>query len=385
VTTKSYKARPIPHDPIAQSFKLPEQFVSGAFITDVDVYFQGKPVNEDMPVSLEIRTCDSTGRPSQEILPGTQVVKVKEEIDIDDTNGQIATKFVFDQPVHIQPEKNYAIVLKSDTKNYRVWIATLGQADVNNPTKSYSTQATLGSFFKSQDGSLWTEDQLSDLKFRLNRAVFKTNVQADTYLVNQNIQTEPLLNNPLVFIHGSAKIRVKHPNHGLRNGDRIRLHSRYWAEQYTINNAVAINGIPVTEIFGTNIAEEQTADTDDLLTVSQAGLDDYVVTTLSGTVANLGVDALTGETAKQDGGSNINVNSNVLYHAATPAMKVLGFQETTLAMQAITTVGHTYDNLPSSSDKYSTATEKLNVNATNFFNDPMVILTDTNELAVANR
>lgn len=379
VTTKSFKARPIPHDPIAQSFKLPEQFTGGAFITDVDVYFQKVPGSEELPVSMEIRTCDSTGRPSEEILPGTQVVKFKDEINVDETNGQAATKFTFDNPVHLLPEKNYAIVLKSDTIDYRVWIATLGQRDVFNTNKTYSTQATLGSFFKSQDGTLWTEDQFSDLKFRINRAVFETNVESTTYLVNQNLETKPLFVDPFAFLHGSNLIRISHPNHGLRNGDKIRLHSKYWAEQYEINPSASIYGIPVTEIFGTTLTDDEPS-VSELLTVTDATLDDYVVATLGGTVASISDSAVTGETIILGGGDDIVVNSNVLYHVATPAMKALTFQETNLAFRGTTVTGHTYDNLPDSSTAYASSNNLMNINTVNFFNEPKVILTDTNEV-----
>lgn len=379
VTTKSYKARPIPSDPVAQSFKLPEQFTSGAFITDVDVYFQKVPASETLPVSMEIRTCDSTGRPSEEILPGTQVVKFRDEVEVDETSGQIPTKFTFDNPIYLMPEKNYAIVLKSDTIDYRIWIATLGQKDVFNTNKTYSTQATLGSFFKSQDGTLWTEDQFSDMKFKINRAVFVANANSTTYLVNQNLETKPLLLDPLTFMHGSPLIRVTHPNHGLRNGDKIRIHSSYWADQYTADNNVKLYGIPVAEIFSNTLEADDPSDAQ-LLTVTEAGLDDYVVTTLSSTVAIVGASALTGETTISAGGSDLVVNSNVLYHVATPAMKNMSFQETAMSFQGLTMNGHTYDNLPESTVKYTLTNNNLNVNTVNFFDDPRVILTETNEI-----
>lgn len=379
VTTKSFKTRRIPHDPIAQSFKLPEQFTGGAFITDVDVFFQKVPESEDLPVSMEIRTCDSTGRPSEEILPGTQIVKFKDEIEVDATTAQTPTKFTFDNPIYLLPEKNYAIVLKSDTIDYRVWIATLGQSDVFNTNKTYSKQATLGSFFKSQEGTLWTEDQFSDMKFNINRAVFETNTQSTTYLVNQHLETKPLFIDPFTLVHGSALIKISHPNHGLRNGDKIRLHSKYWSEQYAADSNTNIYGIPVTEIFGTTLTSDNPSDAA-LLTVTEATLDEYVITTLSNSPAIISASALTGETTILAGGDDIVVNSNVLYHVATPAMKTLVFQETGLSFQGNTLTGHTYDNLPDSSTKYTTKSDRMNINTVNFFDEPKIALTDTNEV-----
>ena len=382
VSTKVFVARP--YDPIAQSFKLPTQYENGAFITDIDVYFQGKPTAEQAPVMMEVRTCDSTGRPSAtEILPGSEVIKYPGDVSIDATRGQVATKFTFKNPLYLLPEKNYAFVLKSDTKNYRVWIATLGQPDVNTPTSSYSTQATLGSLFKSQDGTLWTEDQLSDMKFRINRAVFNTvDTGARVHVVNYNIENTQLPSNPLTFVHGSNKIRVGQRNHGLAVGDTTRLYSEYWNAQYAANQAVTINGIPVSEIFGSyvssNITTFQPLNSDPKLTVSDVTVDTYTITTT--TLANLGAAAVTGITSLTGGGDDIVGQSNVLYHVVKPRATVLLSKPTTLTMQGKLLRGFTYDTDASAPTvPYTWNTLDLNINTDTLLNTSAVILTDVNE------
>jgi len=382
ISTKVFVARP--YDPIAQSFKLPTQYGNGAFITDIDVYFQNKPVAEQAPVMMEVRTCDSTGRPSAtEILPGSEVIKYPNDVTIDATRGQAATKFTFKNPLYLLPEKNYAFVLKSDTKNYRVWIATLGQLDVNTPTSSYSTQATLGSLFKSQDGTLWTEDQLSDIKFRVNRAVFNTaNAGARVHVVNHNIENAQLPSNPLTFVHGSNKIRVGQRNHGMSVGDVTRLYSAYWNAQYAANQAVTINGIPVSEIFGSyvssNVTSFQPLPTDPRLTVSDVTMDTYTITTT--TVANLGANAVTGVTNITGGGDDLVAQSNVLYHVAKPRATVLMSKPTTLTMQGKMLKGFTYDTDASApAYPYTWTTLDLNINADTLLDSSSIILTDVNE------
>ena len=52
-----------------------------------------------------------------------------------------------------------------------MFISVLGQNDILTGIK-ISAQPTLGSLFKSQNGSTWSAAQLEDLKYRLYRADF---------------------------------------------------------------------------------------------------------------------------------------------------------------------------------------------------------------------
>jgi hypothetical protein len=381
VTTKTYRPRALPPpDPIAQSFKLPDGYPNGAFITGVDLYFQQtQELANDKPVFLEIRECDATGRPSPNVVPGSVVIKYADEIApfVDSSTASRAMTFAFDQPIHIKPDVEYAIVAKTDSIRHRVWIATLGQGDVADPTKSYGVQGTLGSLFKSQNNTLWTEDQLSDLKFQLHRAVFNTSVTGVAYLTNQNLPNAPLPTNPFIFMHGSAKVRVSHPNHGFRNGDLVRYSSINYTNLYNVSSGTTIAGIPVTEIFGSTIAEEQTASTDPVLTVESCTLDDYVISTT--TLAYLSDSAVTGETLRVDGGSDVFANSQVLYHIMTPQLDIINFETTGIDLTGYMVEGHTYDNLPATG--YTQYNNGLDINVTNVENSrPKVILTDLNEL-----
>jgi len=387
-TQRSFSVRP--YDPIAQSFKLPDQFTNGAFITDIDVFFHSKPTNETAPVTMEMRPCDATGRPdgSGELIPGSEIIKFPSEILVDATTGRTPTKFTFRNPIYLLPNKNYAFILRSDTSKYRVWTATLGQADLStSPTRTYNRQATLGSFFKSQDGTLWTEDQLTDMKFVMNRAVFNFNNTGVVKVVNKVLPGEPLSDDPMMFVHGSNKIRIRQLNHGHAPGDKVRLASKYWYQQYSANSSITMNGIPVGEIFGTDVSTQDIVlETDTPLTVSvndTIGHDYYVVQVT--TPANLGPQATTGVSAVMGGGSDVIATYNQLYHVATPASKVLNFQETSLTFEADQTGGFTYDSsLPGNSGQvYTRTSQKLDFSTTNFMNDPKIVLSQPNEYARA--
>ena len=57
-------------DPLAQSFIVDD--VTGIYLTSVDVFFQEKPLEFDVPVTLQIREVE-LGVPNQRILPFSEV------------------------------------------------------------------------------------------------------------------------------------------------------------------------------------------------------------------------------------------------------------------------------------------------------------------------
>lgn len=398
ISTKSFSARP--YDPIAQSFKLPTQYQNGAFITDVDFFFQAKPVAQKAPVVLEIRTCDSTGRPSAtEILPGTEVIKYPADINANDTMatafGQTPTNFKFKQPVYLMPDKNYALVLRTDSPQYRVWMATLGQSDVyaSGTTNTYSTQATLGSLFKSQDGTLWTEDQFSDLKFNINRAVFPTNTVATARVVNHSLAAAQLPMNPFTFVHGSNKVRVGLRNHGYASGDTVSFTSEYWRTQYNSLGATTIKGIPLYEIFGAYITsttvyggvtglDYQPGPTDPVLNVEDVTVDTFTITTT--TPAYIASDATTGITSTTDGGDDIYGHTQNQFHVITPKANLMTFKPTTLNLAGSILQGFTYDTNDGSAPDggaltYQYINKELNFNQGVVLNTSCIVLNSLNE------
>ena len=164
-------------DPLAQSFFINDE--TGVFLTAVDVFFETK--DDDIPVTLQIRTMNA-GVPSNVVIPFSEVTLEPENIAVS-SNGSVATRFTFPSPVYLQgvqeqsvrvndsPNSEYALVLLSDSPNYRVFISRLGEKDILTGTR-ISTQPTLGSLFKSQNGTTWTPSQYEDLKYNIYRASF---------------------------------------------------------------------------------------------------------------------------------------------------------------------------------------------------------------------
>jgi hypothetical protein len=155
-------------DPLAQSFMIGE-IETGVYATSVDLYFQKKSNN--VPVQMYIVTTDN-GYPSQEIIPGSEVTLMPEDVNIDSTRATAATNFRFESPVYLSPGVEYAIVVLSNDDNYRMWLSDIGKEDVTTEKMIVKNPYT-GVMFKSQNASTWTADQNKDFKFKLNRADFK--------------------------------------------------------------------------------------------------------------------------------------------------------------------------------------------------------------------
>jgi hypothetical protein len=158
-------------DPLAQTFFVDDE--TGVFLTKIDVFFQAK--DDVLPVIAQIRET-TIGTPNLKILPYSEV-EIESKNIITSTDGTVPTTITFESPVYVKGRTEYAIVLLSDSTEYRVWISRLGEVDVTTlgleaGQNLVSKQPVLGSLFKSQNASVWTPSQYEDLKFNLYRANF---------------------------------------------------------------------------------------------------------------------------------------------------------------------------------------------------------------------
>ena len=61
--------------------------------------------------------------------------------------------------------------IETDSSDYEIWASKLPETEIATST-TVTTQPLLGSLFRSQNTSAWTEDLFEDIKFKLNRAEF---------------------------------------------------------------------------------------------------------------------------------------------------------------------------------------------------------------------
>ena len=235
-------------DPLAQTFvvggniEAPSDIdtnddIDGAFLTSVEVFF-AKCDQKTSPITFQIRTTE-LGIPTRTVI-GTPVVLSPDSVvgtDADGNNillkdntspdGSVGTKVTFPEPIFLPPGTEYALVLVSDkSMDYEVWTAIMNEPTVNTqnlPTAeqtTYSTQYAMGTLFKSQNGSIWSENQYQDMKFKLYKANFTSNsgtavfYNPDITLPNDptpdenSIEVPRLLDNPILTLPKKGRVGI---------------------------------------------------------------------------------------------------------------------------------------------------------------------------------
>ena len=174
-------------DPIAQTFFIDrDKFKDGVFLSDVDLFFAEKP---DSNIDVQVYIVPTElGIPTQNIIPGSKVNKPQEDVIVSgrepSSNSAIqATKFKFEYPIHLKSGVEYALVVFSNSTEYRVWTSVLGQIDIRTQN-TITTNSSIGVLLKSQNTRTWTPDQTRDLTFKLNRCVFAS---SKTFTFNTKI------------------------------------------------------------------------------------------------------------------------------------------------------------------------------------------------------
>lgn len=221
-------------DPLAQTFTIDQP--GGAFITKVDLAFRTK--DPTLPVTVQIRTVEN-GYPTSIIMPFAQVTKLPASVAISN-DGSALTTFTFPSLVYLRQNVEYALVVLADTQQYNLWTATLGAFDAASGNR-ISQQPYMGSLFKSQNGSTWTADQLSDMKFIMHRASFNTSVTGGALFNNAAVPLRRLQNNPIYTTNGSAVVKVYHPNHGMTDTSYVIISGA---------SGTDVNGIPIASVNG---------------------------------------------------------------------------------------------------------------------------------------
>lgn len=277
-------------DPLAQSFFIEKPTT----VTKVDLFFSAKdPV---LPFITHIRK-NVDGIPSNYIVPFSEKAVYAANVNVS-ANANVATTVTFESPIYLDTGE-YSLTLGSSSKNYRVWVSELDNID-RVSSKRITEQPYIGTLFKSQNSSTWTPEQSQDLKFKLYRAVFNTNVTSTVNLIPENSYTRgQLVRDPLELFPGSTTMRVQHDNHGLLNGGFVKLSG--------LANAMPISG--VTTFFGINT----TAIDQVTFAVSNTTINSYTVNLSTPPNANVSV-------ATRFGGSGVIATQDIQYETIYPTI-----------------------------------------------------------------
>lgn len=171
-------------DGLSQTFFTPKPSTNkvnrGIFVTSVDLFFRRKPSTArgdlQLPVVLKIALV-SNGYPTKNYIAQSKVAATDVNVSLNPStsNDNTKTKFRFKDPVYLEPNSEYALTISSESPEYELWVAKLGSDVLNStPPVRISQQPYAGSLFKSQNASTWEPEQLYDLMFVINKAVFST-------------------------------------------------------------------------------------------------------------------------------------------------------------------------------------------------------------------
>ena len=210
-------------DPLAQTFRVSAP--SGMFVTKIQTYFKTKDTT--VPVRLELRPVVNGAPSSDDIIPGSVVVLPPSAVQTAVSQTQASalsspTTFTFDEPIFLEYDEEYAIVLLSDCNSYEAYVGETYEFQLGSTEKRIDRQPSLGSLFKSQNGTTWTPDQTKDLAFDLFKAQFTT--AGGTVVFENAVVPDMLLsNNPISTDSGSRTISVLAPDHGFIVGDTVSI------------------------------------------------------------------------------------------------------------------------------------------------------------------
>jgi len=236
-------------DPVAQSFIVDTPCI----VTKIGLYFTEK--DPAIPAFVHIRDMDN-GYPGNYQVPFSEKVIRPSSITLSSGSTLNENQITFSSPIYLE-RGEYALCVGSPSSLWKTCVSRIGSTDIPS-AKKINLQPYVGSLFKSQNASTWTAEQELDLTFKIYRATFDTSAAASVEfkINNDNANnTDILPDNPLKVVSGSTLMRVTHPNHGMSNGDFVKLGGtgKY---QYLPNGSAVLNfGIDFNEFLDADHTE----------------------------------------------------------------------------------------------------------------------------------
>lgn len=347
-------ATPLLQNPLAQSFKVDNQF--GLTLRQVKLFFSSK--DNSLPVHIQIRPMENGAPSILNIVPSSCSFKNSNEVNVTPyiegstllTDVQAApTVFTFEEPVYLKPWTEYAIIVSSESPDYEVYTAkSLEYILGAGGSQRITSQPAPGALFLPQNSTEWLPSKDMDLMYTLVRAKFNTNGSAIFH--NASVPGKLLNPNPILVTNASSDIYIRNTNHGLDSsqGDTVIISG--------LDNATLYGGISGGNINGTRA-------------VKHYDIDGFVVTagaaaTFSGYV----------------GGNSVVSSRNVQFSLVNPTVASLVPSGTSIDVSAKFTTGRSVSGNETKYQKdttYSRITPGINTE----YSSPRIIANNTLEAA----
>ena len=157
------------NDPLAQSFIMDNVYDRN--LVKLDLYFAKK--SSTRPAVLQIRNMVN-GYPGEKVY--AEVVIDPKDIKIPtDKNVPVATEVVLNQPVYCYAKQYYCFVVLSDSNDYEMYVANMGDKFLGKNEQLVVNPYATGVLFSSSNASTWTAHQGTDLMFKLYRTQYTGN------------------------------------------------------------------------------------------------------------------------------------------------------------------------------------------------------------------
>ena len=294
-------------DPIAQTFMVSESLRSAAtitgaaqkalsdsFLTSCDIFFFEK--DDTYPVRMEIRNVIN-GYPAKKILPFGRKTLQSSQISVSN-DGNTATTFTFDSPVHVTGGSEYCICLLANTPEYKIWISDQGTQDTDG--NEITSQPHMGVLFKSSGNRSWVASPTQDMKFSLKRAVFDTTAAGLVTLQNKNLPSRTLEDNPIEMLDNNTTLKILHPHHGMYStSNNVTIDGVKSGATTTLNGTITSTATSITLTSGTNFDDTSGKYSRDASSVYYIKIDDEIISyeTISGTGITSATRAVNSTTA----------------------------------------------------------------------------------------
>ena len=342
------------HDPLAQSFMVTAP--NGMFITKVQCYFASKDTS--IPVQLQIRPMDNGHPSASQIFPGSSVFVNPASVNTatgTQANALAApTDFVFDEPIFLNADTEYAIVLLSDCTSYNAYVGKTYEFELGSTEKRINKQPSMGSLFKSQNGTTWEPDQTQDLAFTLFKAQFTTAGGIATFQ-NASVPKQKLISNPILTTSGSKVINVLMPDHGLH-----------------VNDTVMIEGVSIS-------AGQNNIDSSGTLNFSNKHAK-HTVTAIDGNGFQFNAPQSANANASGFmGGDNVLCTKNIEFDCVVPTIDTLIPEDTTFNLGVKFTTGKSLAGSETRFVKDTAFSKDIAIGRENFFTAPRMIAHDSDE------
>ena len=346
-------------DPLGQTFMVTAP--SGMFVTKVECYFQTKDTS--IPVQLQIRPVVNGAPSSDHIVPGSSVFVNPTSVQVPDdintaTQAQALEKpttFEFTEPVFLNGDTEYSIVLLSDCTSYNAYVGETYEFELGSTERRINRQPSLGSLFKSQNGTTWEPDQTKDLAFKMFKASFNTAGGHATF-ENVPVPDNLLRSNPILTVTSDSDVTVLAPDHGFKVNDTVTISG------FDSAGTGVINGIDSAGLVnGTH-------------TVTAVDGNSYQFKLNVGNTTS-GLPNASGYV----GGARVKTTRQVVFDIAIPTLDNLVPEDTTLSFSGKFMTGSSLAGNETRFQKDASFSTDLVLNTDNTFTAPRLVATSANE------